>query len=603
MLSVVVAVAALGWTASEAAAQTTVRLIAAPVTKDVTLPNGTTVSVPMWGYALDTAPQTPTARSNAGETVTVPGPRIVVPPGDTTLTIKLTNCLPETDLAGHPRPAVHGRAREKRRRARPVDDAGDGCAAAPETYTFTGLKPGTLPVPERVASGRAGADGPLRRDDEGRSPPATPTRAFAYAHEAVLVYSEIDQALHQAVCPSIVGGACSPGTYGTPSGPTSTIDYRPSLFLINGESYTEAMATIAAGTAGEATLLRLLNAGLRTHAPVLDNGSLRIVAEDGNKLPFAKDQAAVMLAAGKTHDALWTPAAAGTYSLYDRTLGLNAPGQGEAGHAGQAERVGGRHRHDGVCERRQLQHERGCAPSSFPRPAYSRNDTGTPDIGDARDARRAMERSLWRSNGGFTYTPAPGFFGIDSFTYRASNGSQRQPAGDGRHRRRSSAAAAGRARRSRSASRRRRTCASPSRAATRTAIRCRSTSPRCQPSGGTSATQGTLSYIDPLTKVETPLTAADLHTVRGDRQGDSGRPRHLQARHRRTSGPRAFTFVAFDGAPGIRERGRRQRDGLRPAETSAADLTQSVDADGQRAPTARRSPTTAGRSKRTSPTR
>ena len=26
-----------------------------------------------------------------------------------------------------------------------------------------------------------------------------------------------------------------------------------------------------------------------------------------------------MLAAGKTHDALWTPAAAGVYSLYDRT--------------------------------------------------------------------------------------------------------------------------------------------------------------------------------------------------------------------------------------------------------------------------------------------
>ena len=40
------------------------------------------------------------------------------------------------------------------------------------------------------------------------------------------------------------------------------------------------------------TLLRLLNAGLRTHAPVLDNGSLKIVAEDGNKLPYAKDQAA-----------------------------------------------------------------------------------------------------------------------------------------------------------------------------------------------------------------------------------------------------------------------------------------------------------------------
>ncbi len=51
--SVVVAVAAVGLAASSAAAQTTVHLIAAPVTKAVTLPNGSTVSVPMWGYALD----------------------------------------------------------------------------------------------------------------------------------------------------------------------------------------------------------------------------------------------------------------------------------------------------------------------------------------------------------------------------------------------------------------------------------------------------------------------------------------------------------------------------------------------------------------------
>ena len=38
--------------------------------------------------------------------------------------------------------------------------------------------------------------------------------------------------------------------------------------------------------------------------PQLDNGSLKIVAEDGNKLPFGENQAGVMLAAGKTHDAL-----------------------------------------------------------------------------------------------------------------------------------------------------------------------------------------------------------------------------------------------------------------------------------------------------------
>ena len=104
------------------------------------------------------------------------------------------------------------------------------------------------------------------------------------------------------------------------------------MFLINGQSYTtDSVATIAAGTANEVTLLRILNAGLHTHAPVLENGRLSIVAEDGNKLPYAKDQAAVLLAAGKTHDAVWTPLATGLYSLYDRMLSLNAPGQGSAG--------------------------------------------------------------------------------------------------------------------------------------------------------------------------------------------------------------------------------------------------------------------------------
>jgi len=90
--SVVVAVAAIGLATSDAAAQTTVNLVAAPVTKNVTLPDGTTVPVPMWGYAVDVDGS---GTVNGSEVVTVPGPRIVVPAGDTTLTINLTNLLPE----------------------------------------------------------------------------------------------------------------------------------------------------------------------------------------------------------------------------------------------------------------------------------------------------------------------------------------------------------------------------------------------------------------------------------------------------------------------------------------------------------------------------
>ena len=90
-LRTLVAVAGLfGLTASIAAAQThRVDLIAAPFTKSVTLPNASTVQVPMWGFALD---------ANAkgvldGEAATVPGPRITVPPGTSTLEVHLTNAL------------------------------------------------------------------------------------------------------------------------------------------------------------------------------------------------------------------------------------------------------------------------------------------------------------------------------------------------------------------------------------------------------------------------------------------------------------------------------------------------------------------------------
>ena len=90
--SVATVLALLGLTASTAHAQATVHLIAAPVTKSVTLPNGSALAVPMWGYALD-------ANDNGSldgtEVVSVPGPRITVPTGNTTLTIKLTNLLSE----------------------------------------------------------------------------------------------------------------------------------------------------------------------------------------------------------------------------------------------------------------------------------------------------------------------------------------------------------------------------------------------------------------------------------------------------------------------------------------------------------------------------
>ena len=54
----------------------------------LTMPDGAVI--PMWGYALDGA-----SCAAPPCAATVPGPSLSVPPGDTTLTINLTNNLPQ----------------------------------------------------------------------------------------------------------------------------------------------------------------------------------------------------------------------------------------------------------------------------------------------------------------------------------------------------------------------------------------------------------------------------------------------------------------------------------------------------------------------------
>ena len=434
--TIVSVVAMLGLMASTAAAQThTVDLIAAPFTKSVTLPNGAPVAVPMWGFALD-------ANANGAldglEAASVPGPRITVPPGTSTLTVNLTNLLPAATSLVIPGQAfdaspvvVGGRVVSMTHEAAPGGSA---------TYTFSSFKPGTFlyqsgshqavqvqmglygAVTQDAVAAVAETPGtpadPVAGTPEIPGTPATPAQAYdliPYHNEVLLLYSEIDVALHNAV---------ASGTYGTPAGPTSTINYNPTLFLINGESYANEVVTpaIEAGAAGQSTLIRFLNAGLRTHAPVLDNGSLTLQAEDGNKYPFARPQATVLLAAGKTHDATWTPPAAGVYSVYDRSLSLSAPGQGAAGMLAKL--------------------RFSAAPGGTPPPEGSpvavndvfttledtvaggnvlTNDTGSPTIAALMASPGAGTLTSFPGDGSFAYQPAPNFFGVDSFTYLAVN--------------------------------------------------------------------------------------------------------------------------------------------------------------------------------------
>jgi hypothetical protein len=177
------------------------------------------------------------------------------------------------------------------------------------SYSWSNLKPGSylyMSGTHPAVQVQMGLYGALTHD-------AAPGVAYAglpYDNAVTLLYSEIDPALHSAV---------SGGTYGTPSYP-STINYHPRYTLVNGMPHVAGDLPLPAGTAGGRTLLRLLNAGLEGHSLVLQGQHMRMVAEDGNPYPFAREQYSAFLAAGKSKDAIFIPAANGEYAIADRRL-------------------------------------------------------------------------------------------------------------------------------------------------------------------------------------------------------------------------------------------------------------------------------------------
>lgn len=287
-------------------------------------PNGgLDIPVPMWGFAGDTA------FGALDGTVSVPGPVLEVPSGDTMLTIHLDNNLSEPISIVIPGQIAtttpvfftDGAGRQRVQSFTHEPPAGN---ATEVTYTWTGLKPGTYLYhsgthPQvQVQMGLYGG-AVVNPAAEGQ---AYDDASSAYNAQVLLLYSEVDPVLHQHV---------SDGSYGPGLAMTSTIDYNPKYFLINGEPYTATTAPLLAGTAGDSVLIRFLNAGLRTHAPVLLGARLRVIAEDGNLYPFARDHCSVELPAGQTKDVIVEFSAAGTYPLYDRTLCLTNAGGASPG--------------------------------------------------------------------------------------------------------------------------------------------------------------------------------------------------------------------------------------------------------------------------------
>jgi Bacterial Ig domain/Multicopper oxidase len=300
----------------------------------VTMPGN--VAVTMWGYASCTA-----AFATCGA-VSVPGPALTVPAADAGLTVHLRNTLTQptslvipgqittmtpvwTDGTSGPRTSLTQRVRSF---------TNEAAAGATADYTWPNIKPGTYLYQSGTqpqVQVQMGLYGAMAKDAVAAVASVSPAQAYAgvaYDNQVTLLYSEIDPALHAAV---------AGGTYGTAAGPTSTLNYNPKYFLINGQPYSATAAPLAV-TAGQRTLLRFLNAGLKTHVPVLNGMYMDMVAEDGNPAPYSanpRKQYSAFLPAAKTLDAVITPSVpldgSGKYAILDRRLDLTTGSSQDGG--------------------------------------------------------------------------------------------------------------------------------------------------------------------------------------------------------------------------------------------------------------------------------
>ena len=80
------------------------------------------------------------------------------------------------------------------------------------------------------------------------------------------------------------------------------------------------------------TLLRLLNAGLTTHVPMIQGAHWSLVAEDGKPYSYRRAQYTALLPAAKTADLFLTPdSGGGNYAIMDRRLSLSNAGWSDGG--------------------------------------------------------------------------------------------------------------------------------------------------------------------------------------------------------------------------------------------------------------------------------
>ena len=286
-------------------------------TGDVTMSDGTII--PMWGFVLaDSAADL--AAGCLVNAFSVPGPALSVPLGDNELNINVRNVdLTEAVSVVIPgqtaimTPVMSALDGQLRQRVLSFTHEANVADAGPTTYTWSNMKPGTYAYQSGTHPAvqvQMGLYGAVTKDAAAGQAYAG---AFtAYDNEVTILYSEIDPELHNQV---------DSGAYGT-TGMTSTINYNPQYFMVNGDD--SSTGTPIVGAPGQTTLMRFINMGLETHIPTLHNADFAVIAEDGHAYTNARNQYSVMVAAGQTRDALFAPQAAvpGDYVMFDRVLNL-----------------------------------------------------------------------------------------------------------------------------------------------------------------------------------------------------------------------------------------------------------------------------------------
>ncbi|PNU20287.1 hypothetical protein C2E25_08250 [Geothermobacter hydrogeniphilus] len=312
----------------------TLNLVAEQAT--VTMADGNTIT--MWGLR-DTADATHVAGDWK-----IPVFNITLPD---TLTINLTNNLPAdtaslvkptslmipglredamspvwTDGSSGARTSVSQRVRSLNR------EAGNGGGS--QTYTWSSLRPGTFIIQSATHQALQVQMGlyavlVVHPATAGQAyvPTATvPAAEVTYTTEHVLVFSEVDKALHDAV---------SADDYGPGKLYTSTMNYHPSYYLINGQPVALGAQQIPIGSNTDDILLRLVNTGYQTKIPTFQGQDIRLLGQDGFLAPYTHMQYSVELTPGKTKDVILSKPNTPVVKFYDSRMSISATGAAGGG--------------------------------------------------------------------------------------------------------------------------------------------------------------------------------------------------------------------------------------------------------------------------------